>query len=331
MTHAKMYPRHLLRAQDFTREGLDDLFRKVRETKQLLATSEGTEELRHRLPGKVMHAFFAEESTRTRFSFCTAAARLGMTPIWCENAKFSSMGKAGETLEDTVECLLGYGPDILVLRHPDDDAAERAAFISDQKYGGIPVINAGSGKKHHPTQTRLDLFTVDELLGGIDGKKFAIGADVFYSRVARSFAYSLCAFKRIEIVFVSPNELAPPTELLAHLKAHGVSYTLTTDLMSALREADVTLWGRLQVERVEDVKLRQDLIKQCAAFQIGPNQAAVMPKHALLLHPQPISEAHEITELVKAQCPNYKVPQQSANGLPVRMVDIWERLRVQPI
>lgn len=329
MTHAKLYPTHLLRAKDFTREGLDDLFKKVRATKKLLATSAGKEELRQRLPGKVMYAFFAEESTRTRFSFCTAAARLGMTPIWCENAKFSSMGKAGETLEDTVECLLGYDPDILVLRHQDDDAAERAAFISDQKYRSIPVINAGSGKKHHPTQTRLDLFTVDEFLGGIDGKRFALGADVFYSRVARSFAYSLCEYRDITVYFVTPPELAPPRELLEHLKVRGVTYILTTDIKAAMREADVTLWGRLQTERVLDPNLKQHLIAQCSAFQIGPEQAAVVPKHALILHPQPISDVHEITDEVKAQCPNYKVPDQSANGLPVRMVDIWERLKPQ--
>ena len=136
------------------------------------------------------------------------------------------MEKAGESWEETMQVLCGYRPDVIILRHDDDSSSEQAARISDHM-GGPPIINGGSGKKHHPTQALLDLFTIQEQIGRLDDLTVAIGADVFYSRTARSIAYIFSKYRNIRLIFVTPPELAPPPELLAHLRKNGVAYTQT--------------------------------------------------------------------------------------------------------
>ncbi|OHB19141.1 MAG: hypothetical protein A2666_05380 [Parcubacteria group bacterium RIFCSPHIGHO2_01_FULL_47_10b] len=312
--------RHVLNAKQFDPAWLlNDFLPRVSEIKLMLATPQGRAKLRTRLSGMLMYLFFAEESTRTRFSFATAAINLGMALVWCENGKFSSLAK-GESWEETVEVLLGYLPDILVSRHPSDNAADIAARISDLHHGGIPTINAGSGRKHHPTQSLLDLFTILELLNRLDNLTIAIGADVLFSRTARSLAYLFSKFASITLRFVTPAELAPPSELLEHLTQSGTRFECTTDVNEGIRGAHVVYWGRLQAERVETAELRKQLEAQYANFQIDVNQVALMEPNTLLMHPMPISDKHEITLAVRnGNFPQFKVYEQARNGLPVRM------------
>ncbi len=315
---------HVLRAQDFSRDWMDHFFRLAGEVKVSLNSPSGREQLSLRLLRKKVFAFFAEESTRTRFSFCTAAINLGMSVVWCENGRFSSMAK-GESLEETVEVLLGFRPDVLVLRHPDDDASAIAAQISDRRHGGIPIINAGSGRKHHPTQALLDMFTIQEILGRLDNLTVAIGADVLYSRTARSIAYILSKFHGISMRFITPAALRPPSELLDHLWKSGVNLSMTSNLKEGIRGADVVYWGRLQVERVPDEALKAQLARQCAKFQIGMREISLMEPHAILLHPMPISDKNEIAmEVRQGPVPSFKAYEQAANGLPVRMALLLE-------
>ena len=311
---------HVLRAQDFERVWLEQFFPNATTIKQVIATQEGRARLRTRFVGMLAYLFFAEESTRTRFSFATACENLGMNVIWCENGRFSSSMAKGESWEETVEVLLGYRPDIFISRHPADDAAEITAQLSDLRHGSIPTINAGSGKKHHPTQSLLDLFTILELLGRLDNFSVAIGADVLYSRTARSLAYLLSRFHNIHITFITPPELAPPQELLEYLTQSGTRFECTTNLNEGIRGVEVVYWGRLQAERVDDTELRRQLEAQYTNFQIGAPQMALMQPHTLLMHPMPISDKHEITlDVRNGNFPQFKVYEQARNGIPVRM------------
>ncbi len=325
MTHRNLVLRHVLRSQDFTRNWLKSFFPEVRALKKTLETQVGKRTLQRRLRGRLMYPIFYEPSTRTRFSFCTAAMRLGMSPIWTEDAgKFSSAAK-GESLTDTAHNLLGYGPDVIVMRHFQDGAERVVAEMSDLHYGGIPIINAGSGKDQHPTQALLDLYTIWDSVGRLDNLTVIIGADVANGRTCRSLAYLLSRYSGIRIIFVTPPELQPPPDLLTHLDEHGVKWTMTVELMDALKEADVLYWVRLQAERVQDVVVRDRLTESYSNFRIGSEQVAMLRESAIILHPMPIID--EVALDVRTNCPKFRAYEQSANGLPVRMGLLWELLK----
>lgn len=317
--------RHVLFAKQFTREWLNSFFPIAAEIKNKLARPDERARLQERLKGKSMIVFLAEKSTRTRVSFSLAGINLGLSVVATDSSA-SSMEKAGESWEETMQVFCGYRPDVIVLRHGDDESSAQAALISDD-LGGPPIINGGSGKKHHPTQSLLDLFTIEEQLGHLDNLTVAIGADVFYSRTARSLAYLLSKYTNIRLIFVTPHELAPPPELLSHLDENGVNHEHTEDMQGAFQVADVVYWGRLQTERVEDVPLRARLEARYADFAIGPAEAGVLQKHTIIMHPMPVSSHNEILPEVKLKSPNYRVLEQAANGLPVRMALLWELLK----
>ncbi len=317
--------RHVLLAKQFTREWLTDFFPIAAEIKDKLTLPSEKRRLHERLLGRSAILFFGEKSTRTRASFNLATGNLGMFVVPVDSSN-SSMEKAGESWEETMQVFCGYRPDVIVLRHDDDSSSEEAARISDERKGP-PIINGGSGKKHHPTQALLDLFTIEEQLGHLDNLTVAIGADVFYSRTARSLAYLLSKYQNIRLIFVTPPELAPPLELLSHLAENRVACVQTEDMREAFRVADVVYWGRLQTERVLDLSLRAHLENRYANFSIGLEQAAVLQRHAIIMHPMPISSKGEISQEVKQTSSNYRVLEQSDNGLPVRMALLWELLK----
>lgn len=317
--------RHILSAKQFTRNWLEDFFLTVGKIKRRLKTREERQFLHNLLPGRSAILFFVEKSTRTRASFNLSAVNLGMSVVLLEGAT-SSMEKAGETWEETMQVFCGYRPDVIVLRHSDDESANQAAHISD-KLSGPPIINGGSGKKDHPTQALLDLFTIEEQLGRLNDLTIAIGADVFYSRTARSLAYLFSRFHNIRLIFVTPPELAPPKKLLSHLKEKEVCCEQTEDMRDAFSRADVVYWGRLQTERVTNLELRAKLESRYSDFAIGMKEAAVLQKHAIIMHPMPISDKNEISPAVRHRSSHCRVLEQAANGLPVRMTLFWELLK----
>src|SRR5438270_12346475 len=149
--------RHVVESQQFSRALLEDLFVRAEEIKR---------EPHHfigRLAGQVMAALFYEPSTRTRLSFEAAMLRLGGQTMGTDNAREFSSASKGETLEDTIRIVAGYA-DVIVLRHHEEGAARRAAGVSD-----VPVINAGDGPGQHPTQALLDLFSIQDEIGRLDG------------------------------------------------------------------------------------------------------------------------------------------------------------------
>lgn len=342
-------PKHLLQVKgDCHPDWMNSFFPKVAAIKRKLRTREGKYELRQLLQGRIANLLFLESSTRTRTSFDMAAKLLGMETVVTSGSDNTSRAK-GETLRNTLLAVLGTRPDIFVLRDADDDAAKIAAELAEEYYGGLPVINAGSGKKHHPSQTQGDHTTLWEHaceFRGIfvshheqpadvlarcgpeslfSGLTIGIGADVFFSRTARSFAFQTAKYPIKKIIFVTDPLLAPPEELKEYLTELGIPFEVTGNLDSVLPLVDIWYWGRPQAERFETETQREEVRMRTPRFQITLERSERMKPTALILHPQPINkESLEITPDVQYGSKRCITRQQSDNGVPVRMADyLW--------
>jgi aspartate carbamoyltransferase catalytic subunit len=263
--------------------------------------------MRESLEGKLMYAIFYEPSTRTRFSFSTAATHLGMTVHATENASQFSSAVKGETLSDTIRVLCGYYPDVIVLRHHLKGEAEKAAEIVDRYGYNTTIINAGDGRGQHPTQSLLDVYTIQDERGSIDGATVTVGGDLKNGRTARSLAYLLGKFKGVKVIFFSPSNLRVGRDILAYLKRHHTLFEETSDMRHALSNSDVVYWTRVQKERNSRSSLD---------MSIGLRQMEWMRKDAVLLHPLP--RDGEITEEVDGD-PRAAYFRQAENGLFLRM------------
>lgn len=297
-------PRHILSTEQFDRPWLEAMFKRANELRQDLSNPKQ----RQLLSGKVLFSIFYEASTRTRVSFEAAAHDLGMAVVTTEDAKQFSSHAKGETLEDSIRVLCQYQPDAIVLRHFETGAAARAAKVSS-----VPIINAGDGKGEHPTQSLLDLYTIQHELGGIDGKKVIIGGDLAYGRTGRSLAKTLVNFKDVELIFVAPPEVPMGDDIKNFLKEHAVPFTETEDIAAALPQADVIYWTRLQWERFEDKSLFKKLQGR---YTIGPEQLARMKVDAIIMHPLP--RLDEISPAVDSD-KRAAYFRQAGNGMFIRM------------
>lgn len=269
----------------------------------------GSPELSRRLAGRMLFNVFYEPSTRTRMSFSAAAQHLGMHVTTTENAReFSSMAK-GESLEDTIRVLCACRPDVIVLRHYETGAAERAAAMSS-----VAIINAGDGQGQHPTQALLDLYTIRRERGAIDGSVVVIGGDLARGRTARSLAYLLGKFEGISIIFVSPRALRIGLDIKDYLARNNVPHREEEDLQAVLPQADAVYWTRTQRERPLAGELSDG--DSWGRYVIGPAEMERMKPDAVLLHPLPRNE--EIATAVDGD-PRAAYFRQAGNGMVIRM------------
>ena len=293
--------RHVIESQQFSRPILEDLFARAEEIKR---------EPHHfigRLAGQVMAALFYEPSTRTRLSFEAAMLRLGGETMGTDNAREFSSAAKGETLEDTIQIVGGYA-DVIVLRHNEEGAAKRAAAVAS-----VPIINAGDGPGQHPTQALLDLYTVRNELGRIDGVRVAMVGDLANGRTVRSLTYLLSKFKDIKVWFVAPPQVAMREDLNAHLDEQHVPWIETQDLNAVLPEVDVVYMTRIQKERFTDPEAYNSVK---GVYRIDEGSMALMRKYAILMHPLP--RVDEISTEVDPD-PRSAYFRQARNGLHVRM------------
>jgi len=293
--------RHVVESQQFSRELLEEIFARADEMRDNPHRAAG------RLQGRIMAALFYEPSTRTRLSFESAMLRLGGRTMGTDNAKEFSSAAKGETLEDTIRIVAGYA-DVVVLRHPEEGAAKRAAAVSD-----VPVINAGDGKGQHPTQALLDVYTIRDELGRLDGVRVAMVGDLANGRTVRSLAYLLTRYREVRITFVAPPQVAMRADIKDHLDEHGVTWTETTDLDEVLPEADVVYQTRIQKERFGDRALYE---KMRGTYLIGPAEMGRMRSDAILMHPLP--RVDEISPEVDAD-PRAAYFRQARNAVQIRM------------
>ncbi len=256
----------------------------------------------NQLRGKVVVNLFYEPSTRTRSSFELAGKYLGADVINVTTST-SSVVK-GETLRDTARTIQQLGTDILVMRHGASGAPH---FIA--QHLTCSVINAGDGMHEHPTQGLLDLYTMLDKLGSLEGKKCVILGDVAHSRVARSNIYAMKKFGA-EVTLCGPKTLMP-----IEAKSWGVNVTYDTD--AALENADVINVLRLQLERQK--KGLFPSVREYHSFWGLDSQRLQRAKpNALVMHPGPMNRGVEISTSV-ADSTQSTIEEQVTNGVAIRM------------
>ncbi len=294
--------RHILESQQFDIQLIDKLFKRADEFRVLLDKKDPS--LSKVLDGEMMFTIFYEPSTRTRMSFSAAAQHLGMKVVTTENARDFSSAVKGETLEDSIRVMCQYQPSLIVLRHHEDGAANKAAGVST-----VPIINAGDGTGQHPTQALLDLYTINKELGRLDGLNIVIGGDLAHGRTARSLAYLLAKYPKNKITFVAPEVLKIDDDIKSYLTRHKISFQETENIREALPQADVVYWTRVQKERFDSTKLK-------GGFNIGLEEMRLLPKKSVLLHPLP--RINEISLEVDKD-PRAAYFRQAGNGMFIRM------------
>ena len=226
------------------------------------------------LNGKVVTTLFFEPSTRTRLSFETAVVRLGGRLVSTENGKTNSSSTKGETLEDTIRVVTGY-TDAIVMRHSFNDAAERAAKIAT-----VPVINAGSGKGEHPTQSLLDAYTIRREKGRLDNLKIAILGDLINGRTIHSLIKLFGRYENIEFYALSKENLALPEKYVKIIEETGNKYFKCNSFEDIPKDVDVMYHTRIQAERCDE-----DLGKE--EFIINKKVLNQFSEDTIVLHPLP--------------------------------------------
>ncbi|MCB1292531.1 MAG: aspartate carbamoyltransferase catalytic subunit [Mycobacterium sp.] len=309
-----MVMRHLLAAADLSRDAataiLDDAdrFRQAllgRDVKKLPT-----------LRGRTVITMFYENSTRTRVSFEVAGKWMSADVINVSSSG-SSVAK-GESLRDTALTLRAAGADALIIRHPASGAAQRLSEWTLEPDGTGPcVINAGDGTHEHPTQALLDALTLRQRLGGIEGRRVVIVGDVLHSRVARSNV-ALLGTLGAEVVLV-----APPTLLPIGVADWG-GVTVSHDLDAELAAADAVMMLRVQAERMNGGFFPSPR-EYSALYGLSEQRQALLPEHAVVLHPGPMLRGMEISFPV-ADSPQSAVLQQVSNGVHVRMAVLFHLL-----
>jgi aspartate carbamoyltransferase catalytic subunit len=267
------------------------------------------------LRGKIVATIFFEPSTRTRLSFESAIARLGGTCISTENATETSSSVKGETMEDAIKVISNYG-DAIIIRHKDNDAAERAASIAR-----VPVINAGSGTTHHPTQALLDTFTIFEKFGCIDGKKIMIAGDLMRGRTCDSLVHILSKYNGVEFYFAAPEGCRIKPDLREFLEKNKCTYHECATIADCIDMVDVVYMTRVQKERFENNMELYERIKD--HFILTPDLVEKMRHDAIIMHPLP--RVGEIPFAIDADHRAHYF-QQAENGLWMRMALLCELL-----
>src|SRR5205814_4581963 len=298
--------RHLLSVSDLT---ADDVQRLLGTARTFESALDREVKKLPTLKGRLVVNLFYESSTRTSSSFELAAKRLSADTLTIKSAG-SSVDK-GESLKDTALTLGAYDPDVIVIRHPQIGAPQLVARVTEAH-----VVNAGDGKHQHPTQALLDLHTLQQELGRLDGLHVAIVGDVLHSRVARSL------IQVFALVGVRCTLVAPPALLPREIRAE------TTSDIGAIRDADVVYVLRMQSERMQaGANYVPSLREYAARWGITPERLRPGQK---VMHPGPMNRGVEIDPAV-ADSTDSLITRQVRSGLVVRMAVLYDVLTGGPV
>ena len=292
----------IISVDQFDLDKIRYIFARAREMREMVQRVGGTDILK----GSVLAALFYEPSTRTSSSFIAAMERLGgsVIPI-TQGVQFSSVSK-GETLADTVRTLEQYA-DAIVLRHPEIGSAKLAA-----DYASVPVLNAGDGAGEHPTQALLDLFTIREELGHIDGLKIAMVGDLKYGRTVQSLTKLLLHFN-VSLRYVSPEILRLPLNTMNHVIDAGLDVRETHDVADVIENADVLYVTRVQKERFSDLAQYEEVKDY---YEITSELMEKAKDKMIVMHPLPrVGEIHYNVD----KDPRAAYFRQVKNGMYIRM------------
>ncbi len=289
--------KHVLDTQEMTRHEIELILDKASDISPTNSLSD-----------KILALLFFEPSTRTRTSFEVAMKRLGGKTV--RLGESSSIEK-GETLADTVRVVEGYA-DAIVLRHPKEGSARLASeFVS------IPVINAGDGAGHHPTQTLLDLYTMREEKGSLDGLSVGIMGDLKYGRTVHSLTLALAKFN-CNLYFISPPELKLPNRIKAEI-SDNIKYKEIKDIKTEIDNLDILYVTRIQKERFPN---EEEYRKVSGSYRV--TEKTLENTNLILMHPLPRIDEIDPKIDDKKEAKYFK---QAHNGVPVRMAVLEEVMK----
>ena len=263
--------RHLMSPLDFSVAELSDLFDLANDIEKNM------DKYSHACAGKKLATCFYEPSTRTRLSFESAMLNLGGNVIGFSDAGSSSASK-GESVSDTIRVISCFA-DICAMRHPKEGAPMVAAEKS-----GIPVINAGDGGHHHPTQTLTDLLTIRSLKGRLDNFTIGLCGDLKFGRTVHSLIHALVRYENIKFIFISPEELRIPDYIIEMLKEKNIPYEEVIRLEDKMPELDLLYMTRVQRERFFN---EEDYVRLKDFYILDKPKMALAKKDMLVLHPLP--------------------------------------------
>jgi len=256
------------------------------------------------LNNHVMGSCFFEPSTRTRLSFETAMQRLGGRVIGFADPAVTS-AKKGETLYDAIK-IIGQYADVIAMRHPMEGAARRASEATDK-----PILNGGDGANQHPTQTLLDLFTIQECQKKLNGLQIALVGDLKYGRTVHSLAQALTHFDA-KLYFVAPPSLQMPQYICDELKEKELKFSLHEKIEEVINKIDILYMTRIQGERFADP---MDYEKVKNAFVLKLDMLEKVKPNLKIMHPLP--RVNEIDIKIDKTKHAYYF-EQAENGLYVR-------------
>ena len=291
--------KNIISIRDFSKNDVEYILKKAEKMEPI---AKG-EKVCHEKDGKLLGVMFYEPSTRTRLSFETAMKRLGGDVIGFSQKQGTSVQK-GEVLYDTAQIIAQYS-DALVIRHDMEGAAR---FIADKV--DVPVINAGDGAGQHPSQTLLDLYTIKRTRGSLNNFKIALVGDLKYGRTVHSLVYALAMFD-VEMVFIAPEELQMPLEIIDDLRKMNCKFSTKSTLLDNLEDIDVLYMTRIQKERFPDPK---EYLKVKGQYTL--KKSNIEETDIILMHPLP--RVDEIDFEVDT-LDNAMYFKQAFYGVPVRM------------
>ena len=308
--------KHVLDLDDFSKEEIIQVLDSSRSMKEVLARDiKKVPALR----GKVVVTLFYEASTRTRISFEEAGKVLSADVI--NMSASGSSTEKGESLLNTGLTIQAMGVDAIVIRHPHSGAPHLLA----QQLDRVSVINAGDGLHAHPTQALLDIYTIQDKLGTLDGKKVVIVGDVLHSRVARSDIWGL-AKMGAKVVLSGPGTLMPPDLMRSTgdlvLSPFASLAEVETNLDTAIEGADVVMALRLQQER-QNAGFLPSLREYIRRWQVTDSRLERANPGVMVMHPGPMNEGIEISNNI-AHGGNSVIEEQVTNGVAVRMALLYE-------
>ena len=305
-----MKSRHLINPMDLSVDELDEIFTLAH---QIIANPN---EFSNCCNGKILATLFYEPSTRTRFSFEAAMMRLGGKILGFSEPNSSSAAK-GETLADTIKMVSIYS-DIIAMRHPKEGSAKVASMYSD-----VPVINAGDGGHHHPTQTLTDLLTIKSLKGTLHNHVIGICGDLKYGRTVQSLITAMSRYENIKFVLISPKELSIPQYIRQEvLDKNNIEYCEVEKIEEVIESLDILYMTRIQKERFfnEDEYLR---LKD--SYILDARKMDRAKKDMIVMHPLPRVNEIDIEVDKDVRAAYFK---QAEFGMYVRMALIAKLLGV---
>lgn len=289
----------------------------VREIDEILETAERIihqpDSFSQACRGKLLASLFYEPSTRTKFSFDAAMLRLGGQTLGFSDPTTSSAAK-GETIADSARTISKY-VDLIVVRHPKEGTAKLIAQNAD-----CPVINAGDGGHHHPTQTLTDLLTIHHYKKKFEGLTIGVCGDLKFGRTIHSLVTSFSRYDDVRFLFISPNELAMPSYIKENLTERGIPFMETTSLEDSIPQLDVLYMSRVQRERFIS---EEEYLRLKDFFILTKEKLELAKPDMIVMHPLP--RINEIATDVDGD-PRAVYFEQVKFGMYVRMALITKLL-----